>query len=671
VSLQEIFIGRQRVTVDPDKPLGAGGEARVYDIGKGLVAKVYHDPSDPLLMGDANEQRAARHRLDGHQSKLPAFPRNLPAQIVAPVDLVHDKAGRIIGYVMPRVNGGEVLFKYGQPKFRQGIADADMMPILRDLYDAVTAVHGAGLVLGDFNDKNVLVVGEHVRLVDADSMQFGKFLCMTYTTTFVDPMVCDSDPQSGAPVLARPHTTDTDWYAFTTMVMRSLLYVDAYGGVYVAPPGAPKVTHGARPMHRITVWSAGVTYPKPARPYGILNDELLQHLHDTFEHDKRVAFPRQILDRMRWTTCTTCGTEHARARCPKIGCGTAAPAVAPAVTTVTVSGDVTATVVYQGRGVIVRVDSHLVSKKSTTTCRVKTGPGLLFLAHEDDGAGGCLRREDGAKVLAGPLVRAMRYRCVDGTTFLAMGDRVLEMRHGDTSPATQRSVDTIDGAPVFQTAGGRIFWTEADALWRARTDPGGGIAAMCDAPDRIGAVLSGQTRFWVGERFGFGFYRASAMTVGFVFGLGDAILNDSVRVRVRGTLLDATCSFDDHDHVWFFTMTQEGPRTVNRCQLVRADGTVVATAEADNGDGTWLGGIRGSAAIVVGKDPMLLAPTDDGIVRIEVRGSSLVATRTFAGTDQHVNAGCRVVVADGVYVVSGDSRKITRLSMVGGKEDDA
>ena len=41
-------------------------------------------------------------------------------------------------------------------------------------------------------------------------------------------------------------------------------------------------------------------------------------------------------------------------------------------------------------------------------------------------------------------------------------------------------------------------------------------------PERIGDVLSGQTQFWVGERFGLGFYRAGSVSVAFVFGADKA-----------------------------------------------------------------------------------------------------------------------------------------------------
>jgi hypothetical protein len=64
---------------------------------------------------------------------------------------------------------------------------------------------------------------------------------------------------------------------------------------------------------------------------------------------------------------------------------------------------------------------------------------------------------------------------------------------------------------------------------------------------------------------------------------------------------------------------------------------------------------------------MLLMPTDAGIVRVEVvtdpyGKGSLEPTRFYPDTDPWVDSGSRLVVgADGLYVVSTDNRRITRL----------
>jgi hypothetical protein len=174
----------------------------------------------------------------------------------------------------------------------------------------------------------------------------------------------------------------------------------------------------------------------------------------------------------------------------------------------------------------------------------------------------------------------------------------------------------------------------------------------------VGDVLPGQTRFWVGPAFGFGFYRAGALNVAFVFSAeGHGIRDGLALPPLRGQLLDATCVFTE-DRCFFLTARQEAGRTLNRCVLLRADGSVVATAEAEEGDGTWLGGIRGRCAA----GPYLFAPTDDGIVRVEAKDGAILETRRFPDTEPFVDAGSRLLPGrDGLYVV--DRQEVRRLRL--------
>ena len=52
--------------------------------------------------------------------------------------------------------------------------------VLLQLHMAVREVHAAGVVLGDFNDLNVLVKEGRVFLADANSFQYGGFMCNTF-----------------------------------------------------------------------------------------------------------------------------------------------------------------------------------------------------------------------------------------------------------------------------------------------------------------------------------------------------------------------------------------------------------------------------------------------------------------------------------------------------------
>lgn len=632
-----VIIGGKRHRIDLTSPLGQGGEAYVVDVGGGTVLKLYRPPSDPQYQGDPPAQASARKRLDAIRDKLAAFPRGLPAKVIAPIELATDTAGSVVGYTMPMVTGTEVMAKLGQPKHRQTMSGESVLAVLRDLHRTVGQVHVAKVVIGDFNSLNVLVRGSDAYLIDADSAQFGRWLCATYTTTYVDPLHCTADPASGAPVMASPHSTDTDWYAFAVMALEALTCVGPYGGTYVAPSG-PKITHIARPMHRATVWSPGARYPRPAEPWReLLPDEFMAHMLAVFQRDQRGAFPGALLDRMRWTTCTQCGTEHARPQCPRQGCATMAPAVQPITTTTQVRGSVTATTVYRGGGTVVRAETH--------------GGRLVYLVHEAQG----YRREDGSIVVGGPENRAMRFRLGTSATYAAMGSTMLRMDRGVAAPTRRTTVQTTDGIPVFAANVGHVYWCDCGGIYR----DDGSSPLLAESETRIGDVIAGQTRFWVGERFGFGFGRAGGITVAFVFDAEHVGINDQVKLRITGTLLDATCTIHG-DRAWFLSQTKEGARTVNRCMVVRRDGTIEATAETDAGDGSWLGSIRGGVAT----GSLFLSPTDLGIVRVEVQGTTVAATRHFPDTEPFVDVGCQLLAgADGLYCVSANRREITRLAI--------
>lgn len=624
----EVVIQGKRVRVQPNQGIGKGGEADVYDLGNGKALKVFKGPKHADYDGLPLEQQGAIARISEHQRKLPAFPRDLPPHVVVPEALAYDRGGAtIVGYVMALISGAELLRRYGERAFRTGAIPNDVVVrVFRDLHTTVSGIHARRVVIGDFNDLNVLVRGEDAFLIDADSFQFGTCATRMYTQRFVDPTRCD--PNASSLVLAQPHTATSDWYAFAVMLMQSLLFVDPYGGVYRPKDPAKRARLDERPLRRITVFHPDVTYPKPAVPYGVLPDELLDYFHRVFERDERGEFPRVLLEGLRWTTCAQCGTEHARNVCPT--CAAAIPAALKQ--RVVIRGTVTATRVFATRGDIVAAAVH--------------GGALRWLVHEH----GAFRREDGAVILAGERDPRFRYRIAGERTLIARDDVLVTLAHGHAPE--QRAVERYRSVlPVFDTNATRAYWVEHGALYR---DGDVGIAA---APVRIGNVLANQTLFWVGERFGFGCYRAGELSVAFVFDAMSRGINDAVALpRIRGQLVDAVASFADA-RCWFFTAAQEGGATVHRVSVIAPDGSVIGSASAIAGDGSWLGGsIRGHAAV----GDALLAATDDGVVRIEASGGSVAVTREFPDTEPFVHSSCQLLAGrDGLYVV--DRREITKL----------
>ena len=607
-----VLIDGKKVVLDPSKLLGQGGEAEIYELDGNSVAKLFKLPNHPDYV-DQESQRAASFRIEEHQKKLPAFPKNVPPRVVAPQKLVMTTKGKIAGYTMRTCRNADLLLRYTQKSFRQKIPSNDVVAVLRNMRSTVSLIHQAGIVIGDFNDLNVMVsAGSEADFIDADSMQFGPFKCHVYTQRFVDPLLCDDKKTSLS--LVKPHNESSDWYAFNVMVFQCMLLVDPYGGVFKPRDPTKAVIHSARPLKRITVFNPDVKYPKAAVPLNTLPDDLLEAFHKTVERDVRVSFSPSLLENMRWTSCSGCGTEHARDTCPC--CSIAAPKIGLKVE---YRGSVRVTRVFSTSGIILRADVHNGS--------------AVWLYHENDE----FLREDSSKILSGRVDPRVQFRLVGKTTYVARAGTVAKFE--STALSAKVDAGTVGHFTAFDAGDRGLVWVDGDSLYRESSL----------GPELVGSVLCNQTHVWAGPTFGFGFFQAGQLTRSFVFDVASGGINDSVKVRAfRGKLVDATCVFSS-TRAWFLTANQENGQTVNRCSVIKADGTIEASAEAAQGDGSWLSEIRGSCAT----GNVLLVPTDSGIVQVKADNGSLGVVKSFPDTEPFVNTGTKLLVGNaGLYVVS-------------------
>lgn len=625
----EVYINGKRFRLDPANAIGKGGEADVYKIDPRTVVKVFKQPDHPDVAGNPQEEKAARHRIKEHQKKLKAFPSLGSAKVIVPLALATDQTGsEILGYTMDFLGKSEVLLHWSERTYRERekLDNNRALDLFQGLHWTLKNLHGAQVVIGDFNDLNVLVQEEKdAWLIDADSMQFGPFLCRVYTEKFVDPLLCD--PKESRPMLVKPHNANSDWYAFSVMLWKALLLCDPYGGIYKPARRGNDVLHAARPLHRITVFDKDVKYPKPAIPCDRLPDELMEHFSQVFKEDKRGEFPVMLLNHFRWTKCTSCQTEHGRPTCPV--CKKAAPEAVKAK--IEVRGKVTSTRIFKTSGEIV-------------FAAWQDGE-LKWLSRE----GTEYYRETRSSFSAGNE-KPSRFRIHGRDTLVGVGNKmhIVTPRNHPGKEQEWLNVDCYGNLPIFDANHARFFWIQNGALNR-HTDIG---------PERIGGVLENQTLFWVGSSFGFGFYRAGQLSMAFVFDTDRGRLDDSVKLPpMKGNLVDSTAYFAG-DLCWFFVSLKETSRIVNRCVLVKRDGSVQAISEADQGDGSWLGEIRGKCA--AGK--YLFSVTDDGIVRLEASAGAIKKTAEYPDTEPFVHTGCYLHPAkDGLHVVDRSEIRLIKI----------
>jgi hypothetical protein len=415
--------------------------------------------------------------------------------------------------------------------------------------------------------------------------------------------------------------------------MTAFLCVGPYGGVYRPKEPSKRMQECLRPLRRVTVFHPDVRYPKPAIPYRILPDDFLHALSMIFERDLRTPLPFGLLEGLRFTNCSACGAEHARARCPVCDHGVVRECVI-------VRGAVKATRKYSTSGTILAATWN--------------GSALEYVVHEHAG----YRREDGTTILRGPLDGRARFFTQGKTTFVGRAGRIIAMEEGRIIEET--TVDICEGNPAFVVNERHAFYVQGGRLWRKSFGRHAATLAGLtgQAAEPWGDVLAGQTRIWVGNRIGFGYYRAGNVSVAFTFDAEKRGIRDTVRLPwPNGQIVKADAAIDE-DKIWFFLAFAMAGRIVHRAVVLGADGTLLGSADAAPGDGSWLGTITGKRAV----GGVLFAPTDAGIVRVEVGPHGPYEVKRFADTEPFVQAGaCLFVGREGIFAV--EPSEITLLAM--------
>lgn len=146
-----------------------GGEASVYRVRRrdAVVAKIYTHP------------RAETHaKLRRMQASPPADPTVAigHASIAWPQTLVYDDRGQVAGYLMPFIRDAAPVVEVFNPRRRAvrmpGFSAAYLHRTARNLASALAALHARGYVVGDLNERNILVTPRAlVTLIDCDSFQ--------------------------------------------------------------------------------------------------------------------------------------------------------------------------------------------------------------------------------------------------------------------------------------------------------------------------------------------------------------------------------------------------------------------------------------------------------------------------------------------------------------------
>lgn len=305
--IRSVDIGGKRFKITANDVLGVGGEATVVKVNNQAV-KIYHNPDHPQT------QLRIKKLTDFLKSTI-----SLPAGVCAPLSLAFNTQGSPVGFAMNLMSGqNEAVQKLSSKSFRKSnphLTSKFITELFIDGYRTTASCHRAGVVIGDYNDLNVLF-SRNLTFIDADSFQFGKYPCMVGTEHFLDPRLYNLD------LSAKPYfSAETDWYAWFCMFIRSLLLVHPYGGVH---PKYSLLTQ--RALQKITFLAPGVKYPKAAFSPDLLNASLKTLFERMFHRGERFIPPIEAWEEYRESLreCLTCHTMFPsdQASCPQ--CSTVA-----------------------------------------------------------------------------------------------------------------------------------------------------------------------------------------------------------------------------------------------------------------------------------------------------------------------------------------------------------
>lgn len=596
-------------TEDERQTIGEGGEAVVMKWAPHAEFIRRHGNRKfavKLFFTDTPVQLAA---VTVRQTKLRNVPRGVPANVVTPLEFATDYRGQIIGYVMPLVEDVVPLVKLMDPRFREanGITQTHIVHVLRRLHDTVSGLHRVGVVIGDFNDKNVLVqlrTGD-VHVIDFDSAQWGSWPCLAATPEFSDPTLLDQDHnlRRGA-----SYSMASDWYSYTVIAYQLLTLTHPYrDGVHRPGSGKPRKRFPERVTIRLSVFSPDVHLDKSAHRPASLPDELGRLMRAVFVTDHRVSpFPLDLLTSFQWMTCPRCARQHGRATCPNRKCS------APGIQ------NLRPTAAQAPSGPTATATAH----DATYLAMASLDGKLRYVFY----ANGAYRREDGSEVWRREYLPSMSVLVAGDRTVFTSGSGFAVV-NGDIRKARSLTTHSRFGKTTVAANSRHVYWVNGSSLVRddSRRDY-----------VTLGTVTPHMTSVWVGERFGLAMVQAGFLTRILTF---DTERPGTMRTchlpPETGTVVDATCVISD-SFAWLrITSRAQSGTVIHRCYVLDPSAQLRATAEAQQGTGTWLDSFTASALPV--KDKLLIPLARTGIARIGLRGSSLHGEGTYRAAASHIN----------------------------------
>jgi hypothetical protein len=617
-----VFVDNGRVQLDPAQLIQSGGEGMVFGWGNQAV-KVHH------------------HDTAGREAKvrdLITMAGRLPGNVFGPQKVALDDQGQVVGLVMARLAAGSqplrqlANLRYG---LSAGLDIPQILPLLQDVQRTLGCLHQQGMVVGDLNDQNLFFDPAAGRLasfwVDVDSYQFNGYPCPVAMESFLDPSLYHVQDFSQKPVFSPL----TDWYAYWVLLVKSLLAVHPYGGVHRSYK-----TLRARATASVSILAADVTYPPSARPPESLPDELLHQLHLIFDRGERHPFDIGLLDRYAagLCTCADCGLTYPGQRpgCPR--CRRQTPVLLP--------------VIQQGALRIRRllqVDGHIVYVAAQAEGRivviVRSGQAYRLIRA---GVGGQL---DEMELFSGRA--GYRFGCFDHYLVVnpAGGRQLLLLDISGSSPRRVALVETaaFRDEAVFAVTARHLYRIAGGYILRGQVQNGSLLEEM------VADARRDQTQLWASPRQEMvaGLYRLFDQHHFFVIDGKGATREMALPAQTAGESVMAVEAQVSEQAIAFLLQIGRGGQLSSRYLVTNGRGALLYQREHPAGEAPHYETLTGKTLV----GATLLHPTDDGILKENGRGLTLLADSAGYvahgdGLHSHPAGGVLVQRAASLYLLT-------------------
>ena len=197
------------------KKLAEGGEGLIYETNAaGMVAKIYKQTHI------TEYRREKVTKMVQAQLKFPG--------ICFPEDVLYNNNGEFVGYLMQTARGVTLDNCMRKRKIGKYFPDwnrKDLAQLALTILDKIDYIHTAGLLIGDINEKNIMVVSPtEVFLVDTDSYQVNDLPCQVATPPFWAPELLDRQARGEFHAFSEIlRTPQNEYFAVATLLFMIMM----------------------------------------------------------------------------------------------------------------------------------------------------------------------------------------------------------------------------------------------------------------------------------------------------------------------------------------------------------------------------------------------------------------------------------------------------------------